>query len=432
MNTHDQARPIGLIAGGGAAPVEIARSITSRGRDIFVVAIRGDADPVLLAYPHAVLGWSELGRAIAALKNANVADVLMVGTMARPKLSTARIDLSFLRFLPDVLRILRQGGDDALLRTVIRLFESQGFRAVGVRDVAPDLLMPAGALGAIEPAAGLAADIALGLRLIASLGRFDIGQGAIVSRGEIEAIEGAEGTDKMLARVEVARRAAETPMACRRGVLVKRTKPGQDLRVDLPAIGPGTATSVAAAGLEGIAAMRGHVLTAQRSDLIARADAAGIFVCGVEAPVSAEEPSADAEPSLIELGAVTLDGAARADAVLGVRVLAALGAFRTGSALVARRRRIMAIGASESAIEVLRREALANARGPNSRRGVAIIGGETRVDEALIAEAAKAGVAAVVALRAVDASERPRLAAAANSLRLALVAASVCGGEAAS
>ncbi|MFN0218905.1 MAG: LpxI family protein [Hyphomicrobium sp.] len=419
---------IGLIAGGGAIPIEIARSIEARGGSVHVIAIAGDADPALFAFPHTVVAWSELGRAIAALKAADVSDVLLVGTMARPKLSTARFDLALFSILPSVLKVLRQAGDDALLRTCIELFERRGFRAVGVRDVAPELLIAAGPIGSRAPTVADEADIALGLRVIAALGRFDIGQAAIVSEGVVEALEGAEGTDAMLTRTAAARARLDVPSDRRRGVLVKRPKPGQDLRVDLPAIGPGTATAAAMAGLTGIAAMHGYVLTAKRDEMIDKADAAGVFIAGVEAPLAygASGDGAVAPQEFSEIGAVTLSTATRNDAALGVRVLRALADLNTGSALIVRKSRVVAVGASEPAADVLRRDAAYRKPGRNSRKGAAVIGSGANVDADLIAAAAAAGVAALIITPEHKAAivRRSQLLATANSLRLALAVAS--------
>src|SRR5690606_2519197 len=122
---------------------------------------------------------------------------------------------------------------------------------------------------------------ALGFGVIAALGRYDIGQSLVVANGTIEAIEGAEGTDAMLERVAAQRRAAGLDSASApRGVFGKAPKPGQELRIDLPAIGPGTITRIAAARLEGIAVEGARVLAAQRTDLVSLAREHGVFVHG--------------------------------------------------------------------------------------------------------------------------------------------------------
>lgn len=425
----DAPARIGMIAGGGAVPAEIAQAIIDSGADLYVIAIDGEADAAILEFRHKSFGWFGVGRAVKELRDAGVSDVVLVGTMSRPKLSSARIDLSFVKALPAILKILRQGGDDALLRVVIDFFERRGLRVVGVRDVAPGMLLPEGRLGLRAPLPADDADIALGFRLIAALGRFDIGQAAIVGGGRVIAIEGAEGTDAMLRRAAGLRGEEALASEGRSGVLVKRPKPAQDLRIDLPAIGPGTAIAAGAAGLAGVAAEAGYVITANRGEMIAAADEIGIFVLGV---AGGREAAQDPEVTTLapkapvtfkHIGAVSIQHSARDDAELGLGVLSVLRDFATGSALVVRRGRVMAIGASEPALDVLVRDASYNSK-PNRRRGAAVIAASELVDGALIEAAAEAGVAAVVLQPEHLAAARniSALAATANSLRIALVA----------
>ena len=247
-------------------PREVAHSVVNRGGSVHIVMLEG-ADPALETFPHTRVNWAQLGRATAALKRAGVREILVLGAGARPSFRNARPDFAFIRSLPAVLRLLKAGGDDAVLRGLLGVLEAQGLTVVGVGDVAREQLIAEGALTEHSPSPEDAADIEKGFALIAALGRYDIGQAAIVTDGRIEAIEGAEGTDRMLKRVAEARRIADR--RGRRGVLVKRPKPGQDLRVDLPAIGPNTVRNADAAGLAGIAVMAGHVLAAKRSEMIA-------------------------------------------------------------------------------------------------------------------------------------------------------------------
>ena len=152
---------------------------------------------------------------------------------------------------------------------------------LSVADVAPELLVDEGPLGFHPPQVSDIGDIEKGMGLIAALGRFDIGQAVVVTGGDIEAIEGAEGTDRMIARVEEMRLASGADlMSLRRGVLVKRPKPGQDTRLDLPAIGPETVDGAIKAGLSGIAGLAGEVLAASRFEMVERADRAQIFIAG--------------------------------------------------------------------------------------------------------------------------------------------------------
>ncbi len=338
--------PIGIIAGGGVLPVEVAASIVGRGGSVHVLDVNGGADPAIRIYPRTEVLWSKLGKATRALKAAGVREVVMLGTFARPDLSKARPDFDFIRRLPAIIKLLRAGGDDALLRSLIRIFEMQGFSTIGVADAAPELLAPAGVLTARKPEVPEQADIETGFKLVAALGPYDIGQGAIIDGGRVIAVEAAEGTDRMLARVAAS--------GHRGGVLVKRPKPSQDLRVDLPTIGPGTARNAAAAGIQGIGVTSGRVLIAERQRLVAAADAAGVFVGGFDPPRESERPLL-AIIAPVARGRVAQPAASRGDVVNGIRTLRALAAFGAGTAVVITGGRVLAVGAQEDAVAVLDR-----------------------------------------------------------------------------
>lgn len=274
----EASKRIGIIAGTGSLPIEVARSVTRHGGEVHVAMVEGAADPALAEFPHTLVNWAQPGRAMAAFRRARISEAVLLGGYGRPSFLTARPDLTFLRLVPAVVKLLRAGGDDAVLRGVLAQFEALGLRILSVADVAPELLVSEGSLTQASPSSEDAKDIAAGFDLVAALGNFDIGQAVVVSGGRIEAIEGAEGTDRMLRRVAEAR--AARGMTGRGGVLVKRPKPGQDLRVDLPAIGPDTITRAAEAGLAGIAVEAGRVLVAGRAETVRRADAAGLFLIG--------------------------------------------------------------------------------------------------------------------------------------------------------
>ena len=174
-------------------------------------------------------------------------------------------------------------GDDNLLRAAIGLLEERGHNVVGVADLAPELLSPSGVLGARSPTETDRVSIATGLGLLRALSPFDIGQAALVRGERILAVEGPEGTDRMLARVRGGFGLAMFGRARLGGVLVKVAKTGQDRRVDLPAIGPRTVLYAARSGLAGIAVGAGETLILERERTIAVADRLGLFVVGVDA-----------------------------------------------------------------------------------------------------------------------------------------------------
>ena len=187
---------------------------------------------------------------------------------------------AFFRHRAELKRILA-GGDDHLLRGVISLFEEAGFPVLGVDEVAPKILACEGLLGTVECPAQTKPDIALGIEFLKAIGGYDIGQGVVVGDGRIIAVEGPEGTDSMLQRIAAMRRSKRMRLQRDQPVLVKVSKPTQDRRVDLPAIGPKTIISAVRAGISGIAVAAGDVILVEREKLMRAADQAGLFVIGV-------------------------------------------------------------------------------------------------------------------------------------------------------
>jgi DUF1009 family protein len=180
-------------------------------------------------------------------------------------------------------------------------------------------------------------------------------------------------------------------------VLVKRPKPGQELRADLPAIGPNTVTNAAAAGLAGIAAMSGYVLAAERSDMIRLADERGLFVAGVSFPASGREALVS-EPSGITMrGSVRASERASAEIDRAKGILSVLSAFKTGSAVVIVNGRVIAIGTNEAPQDVIAR-AGALRQNRKRRAGVAVVGGTYSVAPAVVEAAAKANLAGIALL----------------------------------
>jgi len=179
-----------------------------------------------------------------------------------------------------VLKAFR-GGDDHLLSSVGRILERDGFRMIGVKDAAPELLMPKGCLTRLAPGADAEADIARGREVLRALSPFDIGQAAIVIDGHVLGVEDIEGTDGLLARMARLRAEGRLRAKAGRGVLVKVPKSGQDLRFDLPTLGPRTIEGTAAAQLAGIAVIAGQTLVAEPQAMVEAADRAGLFVTGL-------------------------------------------------------------------------------------------------------------------------------------------------------
>ncbi|MEA2830825.1 MAG: UDP-2,3-diacylglucosamine hydrolase [Bradyrhizobium sp.] len=275
--------PVGLIAGGGVLPFAVADSLIARGIDPVLFALKGVCDPQAVArFRHHFISIGQLGRLAKLLQSENCRDLVFIGTLVRPALSEIRLDWGTLRVIGSVWSAFR-GGDDHLLSGVGRILEQHGFRLVGIKDVAPDLLMPEGCLTLKSPDEGSTADIARGREVLRALSPFDIGQGAVVIDGHVVAVEDIEGTDGLLARVARLRAEGRIRAKAPRGVLVKAPKNGQDLRFDLPTVGPRTIEGAAAAQLAGIAIVAGNTIVVEPQIMIAAADAAGLFVTGLPA-----------------------------------------------------------------------------------------------------------------------------------------------------
>jgi DUF1009 family protein len=274
-------QPLAIIAGGGDFPPHLASIAAGRGGTLFIAALDGAADP--LAFGQADLKsfrLGQLGRLLEELRRREITDIVMIGALPRPSFGALRPEASTLKYLPHFARAFK-GGDDHLLRGVVSFFEDQGFRVLGPADIAPELTAPIGPLGRKSASPAQRELLARGFSLLAALSPFDVGQAAILADHRVIAIEAAEGTDAMIRRVADLVANGRLKIAKGDGVLVKAPKAGQDLRVDMPAIGQETLRNIAAAGLAGIGLKAGQVLVGDGARLGKQADQSGVFIEGV-------------------------------------------------------------------------------------------------------------------------------------------------------
>lgn len=268
--------PLGIIAGAGDLPRRTAELATAAGRTVVVLGVSGFADPdFVAAYNGQSFGIGETGRQIRFLKEAGCQEIVFAGLVRRPDFGQLTFDEEGLRLLP-ALKEAAGEGDDALLRVVLGAFSAAGLHILGAEQAAQALLAPSGVIGRHAPGEGDWRDIRRAARAAEAIGQLDIGQGAVSAGGVVLALEAQEGTDQMLVRC------ASLPPTVRGegGVLVKRPKPIQDARVDLPTIGEETVRRAAEARLSGIAVLAGGALIVNRSAMIALADQLGLFVYG--------------------------------------------------------------------------------------------------------------------------------------------------------
>jgi UDP-2,3-diacylglucosamine hydrolase len=267
---------LGIIAGGGDLPLAIAAECA---RPVFVVALTGSADDGIAQFPHDWAGLGETGKIFRLLRDHGCDDVILAGKVSRPAWNEIKLDAKGVLAAPKVISAALKG-DDALLRTIVGMFEREGFQVLGAAEAAPALLSGEGTITKAEPSEQDRSDIALAVKIVRGLGAFDIGQAAAVCGGLVLAVEAAEGTDAMIRRLANLPEAIRGTPTRRRGVLVKAPKPIQDRKTDLPVVGLLTVTNAAAVGLAGIALETGGALIVNRKAVIAAADAAGLFVTG--------------------------------------------------------------------------------------------------------------------------------------------------------
>ncbi len=266
-------RKLGILAGTGRLPEEVAEARRAEGKPVFIVDLEGAAAQWASSFPNERVSLGQVGRVLALLEREGCDAVTMAGGLTRPSLTKVRFDRQGLALLPRVARLFGRG-DDGLLSGVADLFEEHGFPVIGAEAFLPRSVAGSGVLaGTLCEEDG----IITGRAILDALGPFDIGQAVVVAGGRCLAVEAAEGTAAMLDRVAALRAGDE-----RGGVLVKMPKRGQDVRVDRPAIGPDTIRAAAKAGLSGIAVEAGGVFVLDAPRTVDLADQSGLFLFGFE------------------------------------------------------------------------------------------------------------------------------------------------------
>jgi DUF1009 family protein len=272
---------LGIIAGGGDLPRAVAESARKGGRDVFVVSLTGDANDWTAQFPREQVSLGEMGKALRSLSAHKCQDVIFAGRVDRPRFTDLRLDTKGALVAPRIAAAALRG-DDALLRAVVDVFEKEGHRVLGIAEAAPSLVVREGSVGRNRPSAEALQDIKKGFQVVARMGELDIGQAAAVCDGLVLAVEAAEGTDAMIARIGTLRETLRGTAAQRRGVLVKALKPTQDAKTDMPVVGVETVRKARAVHLAGIALEAGASLIVDKAAVAAEADRLGLFVVGVK------------------------------------------------------------------------------------------------------------------------------------------------------
>lgn len=268
-------RKLGIIAGGGSIPKMLIEHCAAQGRDFFVLAIEGNADKALFTddIPHQWIRIGQAGTGFKRFAEEKVQDVIMIGTIKRPGFFDLVPDLRTTAFFAKVGA--KALGDDGILRALVNEIEAEGMTVRGIHEVMSDLLVKPGILGRHKPDKQALVDIRRGIDVALALGKLDVGQSVVVQQGLVLGVEGIEGTDELVRRCGEYRRKGDG------GVLVKLRKPQQDMRIDLPTIGPRSVSRAQESGLRGIVVHAGNGLIVDEAETIRLADKAGLFIMGI-------------------------------------------------------------------------------------------------------------------------------------------------------
>ena len=262
---------LAILSGAGQLPVMIKQAHP----DAHVVGFEGM--PTELADVAQLHRFERLGGLFSDLRDRDVTHIVMAGAMSRPDFAPDLLDEFTKSALPDLMAAMAHG-DDHLLRHLIALIEGQGFSVIGAHSLLP-LTQPPGVLAGQVPA-DVERDVARADQVLKTLSPLDVGQGVVVENGLVLGIETLHGTDALLSFVAATAPNLRGPIG---GVFVKRPKEGQDLRVDMPTIGPNTIDMVAKAGLSGIVISPDACVVVDVHQTIERANNHGIFITAAEA-----------------------------------------------------------------------------------------------------------------------------------------------------
>ena len=277
----NRGHQLAIICGNGVLPLELAAELEGSACSPFMIGIDQEASEEICIYAHTFIHLGQIGRLFRLLAEKKITKVVLAGGISqRPDYRNLKLDLAAWLHLPKILAIMF-GGDSSLLDSIIAVFEKRGIEIIAIHEIAPKLLAQQGAIAGCKPHGKEWKNLQRAYKACKLIGRLDIGQASIAISGRVVAVEGVEGTDALLRRVSDLRIMGRITGKQAEGVLVKTLKPNQDIRVDLPTIGPETIKLVSAAGLKGIGMDADRSIILQKSKTLALARSLGIFIYGI-------------------------------------------------------------------------------------------------------------------------------------------------------
>lgn len=273
---------IAIIAGNGVLPIYIRDELISQGQSPMLIGIHNEIISKLEKHADAVLTFGQVGKLFEILTTHNVDRVIFAGGITkRPDYKNLKLDFLTIKEMPSLLKIVF-GGDNSVLTKISAYFETRNIKVVGSHEIVPNLIAPKGIVAGKFSKRNALPTIRLAVEAAKTIGGLDVGQAAVAEDGRVVALEALEGTDAMLSRVAALRKSGRLNTNPKMGVLAKMLKPEQDMRADLPAIGPKTITQIAKAGLKGIVIEAGKSIMLDRDATIKKADELNIFIYGYD------------------------------------------------------------------------------------------------------------------------------------------------------
>ena len=265
-----KVQKIAVLAGGGWLPTAVVEKCVEEGQDVHVVTFKNQPQPELQGFDNQIeFPLGAVSKILGFLKKNEVQKVVLAGYLSKPSVFDLRLDTKALA----LMNSFQGRGDNALLEGVCQFLESEGLSVVSVQEICPNLLAQKGVYTKAKPNKSQLADINLALHVAKQLGQLDIGQAVVIKEGVVLGVEAAEGTEKLIERCAPLR-----GRSSKGGVLLKTAKPEQDMRVDVPTIGPKTIEMLKKFSYDGVAITAGDTLTLQPEDTIKLANKAGLFI----------------------------------------------------------------------------------------------------------------------------------------------------------
>ncbi len=264
---------IGVIAGSGQFPIIFSKAARERGLKVYAVAHVGETDSRLETLVDAIR-WVKIGqlkRLIAFFKENEVRDAVLAGAITKTKMfSGVRPDLKAMKILATMDHTL----DDGLLRAFAGEIEKEGITIHPSTFLLPELLAKKGCWTRRKPTKSEMADVRFGWHIVKEIGRLDIGQTVVVRDRSVMAVEAIDGTDATITR--------GGKLGREKTVVVKASKPNQDMRFDMPVVAVKTIQTMSDVGASALAVEAGKTVVFEREEMIALADRDRITIIGIE------------------------------------------------------------------------------------------------------------------------------------------------------